>query len=160
MDFKKIILTLCFSLVFIFANIQVSTFDLSYLLEKTYSIEVKGAVEEPGIYEVTRSDTVLDVIELAGLLEESDTSSLNLSQNLYPHQVIVVASKEETSSLISINSASLEELDTLPGIGPTIAQRIIDYRSTNNGFKTLEELMEVSGIGEKIYAGLEDLITL
>lgn len=160
MEIRKIVLTLCFGLVFIFANIQVSTFDLSYILENTYSIEVKGAVEVPGIYEVSRSDTVLDVIELAGLLEESDTSSLNLSQSLYPNQVIVVASKEETSGLISINSASLEELDTLPGIGPAIAQRIIDYRNTNNGFKSLEELMEVSGIGEKTYEKLADLITL
>ena len=160
MDLKKLFLTLCFGLVFIFANIELSTFDLSHILEKTYSVEIKGAVEAPGIYEVRRFDTVYDVIELAGLREDSDTSSLNLTQNLYPGQVIVVATKEENSSLISINSASLEELDTLPGVGPTIAERIIDYRNTNNGFKSLEELKEVSGIGEKIYEGLKDLITL
>lgn len=160
MNLKKIILALSFSLVFVLANVEVSTFALSDILTKTYTVEIKGAVETPGIYEVTRTDTVADVIALAVLIEEADTSSLNLTQNLYPGQVIVIATKEEGGSRISINSASLEELDTLPGIGPTIAQRIIDYRDTNNGFKSLEELMEVSGIGEKIYASLEDLITL
>lgn len=160
MDLKKVILTLIFCAVFVFSNIEVSTFDLSSTLNSTYEVEIKGAVAEPGIYEVTRSATIADVIDMAGLLEDGDTSSINLTQSLYPGQVIVIASKEETSSLISINSASLEELDTLPGIGPAIAQRIIDYRDDNNGFKSLEELMEVSGIGEKTYAQLEDLITL
>jgi comEA protein len=61
---------------------------------------------------------------------------------------------------ISLNKASLEDLDSLPGIGPVIAQRIIDYRTKSGGFKTLEELKEVSGIGDVKYSNVKDLISL
>ena len=68
-----------------------------------------------------------------------------------PQEVLVEKS-------INLNSATLEELDKLPGVGPTIAQRIIDYREENNGFYDIQEIMEVSGIGEKTFARLEPYI--
>ncbi len=67
---------------------------------------------------------------------------------------------EEASPVLSINRASAEELDTLPGIGPSLAQAILEYREEHGGFSTLEELMEVPGIGEKIFAELKDQIVL
>lgn len=70
-----------------------------------------------------------------------------------PQEVLVEKS-------ININTASLEELDALPGVGPVIAQRIIDYREANNGFYDIQEIMDVSGIGEKTYAKLEPYITV
>ena len=66
----------------------------------------------------------------------------------------------EEASPVSINRASAEELDTLPGIGPSLAQAILEYREEHGGFSTLEELMEVPGIGEKIFAELKDQIVL
>ncbi len=67
---------------------------------------------------------------------------------------------EEASPVLSINRASAEDLDTLPGIGPSLAQAILEYREEHGGFSTLEELMEVPGIGEKIFAELKDQIVL
>ena len=69
-----------------------------------------------------------------------------------PQEVLVEKS-------VNINTATLEELDKLPGVGPDIAQRIIDYREQNNGFYDVQELMDVSGIGEKTFAKLEPYIT-
>lgn len=69
-----------------------------------------------------------------------------------PQEVLVEKS-------VNINTATLEELDKLPGVGPVIAQRIIDYREQNNGFYDVQELMDVSGIGEKTFAKLEPYIT-
>jgi len=61
---------------------------------------------------------------------------------------------------VNINTASLEDLQKLPSIGPKIAQRILDYRKQNGNFKKIEELMKVKGIGEKVYARLKDMITV
>lgn len=78
---------------------------------------------------------------------EADTSSEG------PQEVLVEKS-------VNLNTATLEELDLLPGVGPAIAQRIIDYREQNSGFYDIEEIMEVSGIGEKTFAKLEPYITV
>ena len=78
---------------------------------------------------------------------EEDTSSEG------PQEVLVDKS-------VNLNTATLEELDLLPGVGPAIAQRIIDYREQNSGFYDIEEIMEVSGIGEKTFAKLEPYITV
>ncbi len=68
--------------------------------------------------------------------------------------------EEGDSPMVSINQAGAEELDTLPGIGPALAQAILEYREENGGFSTLEELMEVPGIGEKVFSKLRDRIVL
>ena len=88
--------------------------------------------------------------------EESSDAELSEEDPLEsegPQEVLVEKS-------ININTASLEELDSLPGVGPVIAQRIIDYREANNGFYDIQEIMDVSGIGEKTYAKLEPYITV
>lgn len=157
-------------------------------------VDIKGAVKNPGVYELESGKRVNDAILLSGgLLKTADTKTINLSKLLTDEMVIIVYTKEEvtsakevvveyiekeciceavtndacldidtspTSNLISLNNATEAELDSLPGIGLSKATDIINYRVANNGFKTKEELMEVSGIGEAIYNQIKDLITL
>lgn len=84
---------------------------------------------------------------------DAELSEEDPAESEGPQEVLVEKS-------ININTASLEELDSLPGVGPVIAQRIIDYREANNGFYDIQEIMDVSGIGEKTYAKLEPYITV
>ena len=84
---------------------------------------------------------------------DAELSEEDLPESEGPQEVLVEKS-------ININTASLEELDSLPGVGPVIAQRIIDYREANHGFYDIQEIMDVSGIGEKTYAKLEPYITV
>lgn len=122
-------------------------------------IEVKGAVKNPGVYYLDWNATIEEAIQQAGgLLSNADTSSLNLSKNVENEGVVVINTQKE-KTCVSINSATLEELDTLSGIGPSIAQRIIDYRQ-HSSFSSLEELMSIKGIKQKLYDKIKDNICL
>lgn len=128
----------------------------------TISAEVKGAVSEPGVYTLKNGASIQDLIgQAGGALEFADLSNIRLMEEVHPGQVIVIGKKEAdgSSSLISINSASAEELMALPGIGESMAARIVEYRSISP-FQSLEQLMEVSGIGPKKYEQLKDFIAL
>ena len=147
--------------------------------EKEFMVDIKGAVVSPGVYKVEKSMIVNDVITLAGgLLESADTSNLNLSKQVSAEMVITVFTKEEvkeekkqktslemssdakTSTKISLNTATLEELLTLPSIGEAKAKLIIEYRETCGLFKELEELKNIKGIGEAVYEKLVPYISL
>ena len=123
------------------------------------TVEVKGAVDNPGTYSFDRGQTINDVFEIVQLDENADTSTISLNDPLYHKQVIVVPEKTE-NNLISINSASIEELIELPGIGIKTAEKIIEYRETIGSFHNLEELMNVNGIGYAKYNKIKELICL
>jgi competence protein ComEA len=143
---------------------------------KKIKVDVKGEVLHPGVYEVEDGLRVIDVLALAGgTLQEADLMKINLAAFLKDGQVVYIPKigeeespweiSDETaafgqgkeSNQININTATLEELVTLPGIGPSKAQAIISYREEHGAFKDVEELTQVSGIGEKT---LEKLIPL
>jgi competence protein ComEA len=150
------------------------------------AVHIIGAVPRPGLYEFAEGARVQDAIDAAGgLLSSANIDSINLAALLEDGQQLTIpykdgqapeaaieeddtlvlpGSTEEPSSqtseeLININTASVEELDSLPGIGPTIAQRIIDYRDENGPFQTIEDILNVSGVGPSTFDQIKDLIT-
>ena len=157
--------------------------EISIETENKIYVHVVGEVKNPGVYEMSLGDRVFHAIDKAGgATEDADLTSINLAEKLKDGEKIIVYSKEmlnsnvdvsektasenqkmyfkSQSNLININTASKEELETLPGIGEVLAQRIIDYRRTNGYFKSIEEIKEVSGIGEKKFEAIKDLITV
>lgn len=155
---KRYVLVFLISFILYF-NDRTKPVDLSQYQSAYKVIEVKGEVKHPGIYEVDYNASIEEVIqEAGGILKTGDTTHLNMTTNIENHGVIVV-NKVSEPKRISINSATLEELDQLSGIGPAIAKRIIEHRQSNP-FSSLEELMEVKGIGEKLFAKIKDEICL
>lgn len=135
--------------------------------EEPILVDVKGQVKNPGIYSLKPGDRVNDVIALAGgLREEADEIQINLAQKVFDEMVIFVPKKGESPALpetgstsaqkVRINQASKEELTQLNGIGPSKASAIIQYREENGPFQTIEDLLNVSGIGEKTLENFKD----
>ena len=166
-----------------------------------FTVDIKGAVNNPGVYQIDNNLTVNDAINLAGgLTKNADTSVINLAKKLSDEMVIIIYTKEEVKKsnvvdtvikvvekecicpniqndgclnteitdsitnkenggLVNINEATLEELQTINGIGESKARSINDYRKNNGKFKTIEEILNVEGIGEKLYEQIKIYIT-
>ena len=141
------------------------------------TVDVKGAVKSPGIYDLPVGSRVNDAVQKAGgLTEQADSKSLNLAQKVSDEALVYVPTKgEETASQqtgsgvasstskekkVNLNKASLEELKQVKGLGGKRAQDIIDHREANGKFKSVEELKKVSGIGAKTIEKLKDYVTV
>ena len=141
------------------------------------TVDVKGAVKAPGIYDLPVGSRVNDAVQKAGgLTEQADSKSLNLAQKVSDEAMVYVPTKgEEAASQqtasgtasstskekkINLNKASLEELKQVKGLGGKRAQDIIDHRETNGKFKSVDELKKVSGIGAKTIEKLKDYVTV
>lgn len=134
--------------------------------ETLLTIQLSGGVGKPGIYSLPAGSRVIDAIMAAGgLLDGVADCGVNLAREIRDGEQIVLGNScdsgsEGTSTLISLNSATAAELDALPGIGPTLAERIVSWRESHGGFSTVEQLNEVPGIGDKLFSGLAELVTL
>lgn len=175
----------------------------------TIKVDIKGAVKNPGVYELNNNSRVSDAINISGgLSDTADTSIINLSKLLKDEMVVIIYTKKEiqemkkgtttvkyiekecicpklendacieesitnndietsvekenvdTNVKISLNKSTLKELMTLSGIGESKAKAIIEYREKNNGFKNIEEIKNVSGIGNSTYEKIKDNITI
>ncbi|AJD91587.1 hypothetical protein JMA_22700 [Jeotgalibacillus malaysiensis] len=131
-------------------------------------VDIKGEVKREGVYEMSAGDRVIDLIRKAGgELPEADMAAVNMAQKLQDEMVIIVPALSSEmkgttpaqSDTININTADQSELETIPGIGPAKASAIIQYREENGQFKSVEELMNISGIGEKTFEKLKELIS-
>ena len=141
------------------------------------TVDVKGAVKSPGIYDLPVGSRVNDAVQKAGgLTEQADSKSINLAQKVSDEALVYVptkgeeaASQQTTSGAasstskekkVNINKASLEELKQVKGLGGKRAQDIIDHREANGKFKSVDELKKVSGIGAKTIEKLKDYVTV
>ncbi|CEO69265.1 competence protein [Streptococcus pneumoniae] len=141
------------------------------------TVDVKGAVKSPGIYDLPVGSRVNDAVQKAGgLTEQADSKSLNLAQKVSDEALVYVPTKGEESASqqagsgapsstskdkkVNLNKASLEELKQVKGLGGKRAQDIIDHRETNGKFKSVDELKKVSGIGAKTIEKLKDYVTV
>lgn len=141
-------------------------------------VHVEGAVRQLGVYALPRDSRVQDAIQAAGgFREDADQGLVNLAARLKDGEKLTIPivrtdadplpavpvperSGSLPAGLIDLNSASLEELQTLPGIGETRANDIIKYRDEHGGFNNIEELQEVKGIGPATFENLKDLVTV
>ena len=158
------------------AENQANKLDLSYVGDITSDspqvrgeiyVHVAGEVKSPGLYALSVGSRVEDAIELAGGLTKSAfEQSVNLARMVSDGEQIVVLSKSQVSGpgdaseFISLNNATLEQLESLPGVGPSLAARIIEHRKAIGSFSDVSQLRDVSGIGEKLYAKISPRLTL
>ncbi len=159
------------------------------LSNRLISVHISGAVEKPGVYKVNLGSRVEDALGKAVALPKADIQGLNLAAPLKDGQKLVVPEKpnslefaslgpentaekpvnpkiagpaglDRQSIKLNINRASANELEKLPGLGPALAQRIIDYRETQGMFTSEEDIKSVKGIGDKIFEKIKDKITV
>ena len=149
-----------------------------------------GAVRRPGVYHLDQGARVADLLALGGgALAKAELQAINLAAPLTDGQQVVVPEKGAAGAVaaaapaapaapggasgagaggaatvpgapVNLNTATLDQLDALPGVGPSTAQKIIDYRTANGGFKSVDDLNNVSGIGDVRFEALKDLVTV
>ena len=146
-------------------------------------VHITGAVAKPGVYELPAGARVVDGVDAAGgPLPDADLSSMNLARPLTDGERVYIPRRGEvppasaaapggsgdpgggapvdTSGKVNINTATVSQLEELPGIGEVIAQRIVDYRTQHGPFKTVRDLLKVEGIGDKKFESIEDHVTV
>ena len=142
---------------------------------ETIIVDVKGQVKKPGVYQSSQGERVIDVINRAGgLTEHADESQVNFAEHVQDAMVIYIPAKGDeglavpsasvtqkgSSDKININKADETQLQEIPGIGPAKAAAIIEFREVNGSFNTIDDIKNISGIGDKTFEKLKDLISV
>ncbi|NLL62076.1 MAG: hypothetical protein GX240_04725 [Candidatus Atribacteria bacterium] len=162
-------------------SIQQNVADTSQ--EEIYIIHIAGAVKQPGVYQISSGERIIDVVKMAGgALEKAHLDMVNLAAPIHDGQKIIIPfipeerkgelsgmaeqgltmpefNYDANSGLININSATARELESLPGIGPVLAERILEFRKNNGIFRRIEDIKGVSGIGQKRFDAIKEMIT-
>lgn len=139
-------------------------------------VEIKGEVVKPDVYLLDEGSIIKDLIDIAdGLTDEADISNINRAKELSNHELIIIynindeerentnyalENDNESNNIININTATESELQSIPGVGEVKAKSIIIYREKNGGFKKIEEIKSVDGIGEKTFEKIKEFIKL
>lgn len=146
-------------------------------MEKVY-VDIKGAVEHPNVYQMLSTERVIDALNKAKLSKNADVSQINLSEKLIDQKLIYVPTKGEPphtirnnnspitsnqnseNKQVNLNNATESELKGVPGIGPTKAKEIINYREQNGRFDKIDDLKKIKGFGEKTFEKLKEYFTI
>ncbi len=143
--------------------------------QATVTVYVTGAVNKPGVVTLAEGARLADAVNACGgILPTGDGSKVNLAQTLKDGQKISVPEKAQAlgkggsaagsggkeTQLVNLNTADAKDLDSLPGVGPSTAQKIIDYRESEGGFQDISDLKKIKGIGEAKYAKLKDKVCI
>jgi competence protein ComEA len=139
-------------------------------------IEIKGEVKRPDVYEMEEGSIIKDLINKAGgLTENANIEKINRAKKLKDNELIVIPNDDNINEItnsdftnttekeigkININTADLSKLKEIPGVGDVKAKSIIDYREKNGGFKSIEDIKNIDGIGEKTFEKIKDSITI
>lgn len=149
--------------------------------DKDIVVEIKGEINKPDVYTLNENSIVKELIEAAGgLTDNADLSNINRAKKLQNHDLICIANKNDapkelkgtnsevstsrnegsSNDIVNINTATLEELKTLNGVGDSKAKSIIEYREQSGGFKSKEDVKNVTGIGDKMFEKIKDKIDI
>ncbi|MFL6074388.1 MAG: helix-hairpin-helix domain-containing protein [Mycobacteriales bacterium] len=139
-------------------------------------VAVTGKVTHPGVFSLPAGARVADAVQAAGgLLPDADPGSVNLARRLNDGEQVAVggavpagapgppggpAGSATPGTLVNLNTATVEQLDTLPGVGPVLAQRIVDYRTRHGGFRSIDDLRQVDGVGDARFKQLKPRVTV
>jgi competence protein ComEA len=143
----------------------------------TIVVDVVGAVHKPGVYDFPQGARVIDAVRAAGgFMSGAKAQAINLARPLVDGEQVVVPKKGEASTAgsgrgagpsaqqpggkVNINSAGVSDFENLPGIGPVLAQKIVDYREQHGPFRSIQDLMKVTGIGQKKFDSLQAYVTV
>jgi competence protein ComEA len=139
----------------------------------TIVVDVVGAVRKPGVYDFPQGARVIDAVRAAGgFALGAESQAINLARPLVDGEQVVVPKKgeapagvagpstQQSGGKVNINSATESDFENLPGIGPVLAQKIVDYRSQHGPFRSIQDLMKVTGIGQKKFDSLQAYITV